>query len=87
MCLWVLIVVSSEKIVKRNILVSNHDEHVEDDIRSINNEFNAKSYLSGVEPILGDRIQQLFKGNLLTTFLVPYFFSSTCKSDSCHFQQ
>jgi hypothetical protein len=75
-----------KNIVKRNILVSNHDEHVEDNIKSIN-EFNANSYLGGVEPIFGDWIQQLFKGNLLTTFFVPCFFSSTCKSDSCHFQQ
>jgi hypothetical protein len=52
MCLWMPIVVSSKNIVKRNLLVSNHDEHVEDDIRSINNEFNANSYLRGVEPIL-----------------------------------
>ncbi len=47
-----------KNIVKRNILVSNHDEHVEDNIKSINNEFNANSYLGGVEPIFGDRIHR-----------------------------
>jgi hypothetical protein len=31
-----------KNIVKRNILVSNHDEHVEDNIKSINNEFKCK---------------------------------------------
>ncbi len=40
-----------KSIVKRNIhYVSNHDEHVKNDINNINNGFNANNYLGSVEP-------------------------------------
>jgi hypothetical protein len=40
-----------KSIVEKSIhYVSNHDEHVKNDISNINNGFNANNYLGGVEP-------------------------------------
>ncbi len=44
--LWPLM----KSIVKKNIhYVSNHDEHVKNDINNINNGFNANNYLGSME--------------------------------------
>jgi hypothetical protein len=42
--------------IRACIFVSNHSEHVEDDLNKINIKFNANNYLGGVELIFGDQV-------------------------------